>query len=160
MTYFAVGLTPKKPDEVPKERAFPGCVELAPASDAVNVSGDNGRRNLAELFPRPAHLALDFAEHRQAPGLEIDLRDGAVVQDGELLGKRLTWWQTASLLHLTFLIAPVHEVAQHGESLRVSAGMSRAKIAQMPVSFQRTRPVQDSSRPSCPPPSRSMAMIF
>src|ERR687888_64170 len=60
-------------------------VEAAPARDAVDVDGDLGRRQLAQLVPGKCERALDLAEDLEVPRGQVRLRHGAGVEHGPLL---------------------------------------------------------------------------
>ena len=103
-------------EEVGKKDAFPADVEAAPAGDAVHVGGDLGHGEAREFVPGEAQTLVDHAGDFEIPGLRIEARDVADVEDWPLQGEGLIGREAAGFAHGAFLAFPFGEIFEHGDS--------------------------------------------
>jgi len=103
--------------EVGKKDAFPADVEAAPAGDAVHVGGDLGHGETREFVPGEAQALVDHAGDFEIPGLGIEARDGADVEDRPLQGEGLIGREAAGVAHQAFLAFAFGEILEHERHL-------------------------------------------
>src|SRR5579859_7239806 len=80
--------------------AFPRRVQLAPASDTVDVERHLLRWELEELIPRQRERFVDKAGDLEIPLRQVDPWHRPIVQDRKAGGQRLTGRDTGSELSL------------------------------------------------------------
>ncbi len=108
------GLHADEFQEIGEKDAFPADVEAAPAGDAVHVGGDLGHGQAREFVPGEADAFFDQAGDFEIPGLGIETRDVADVEDGPFQGEGLIGREAAGVAHQAFLAFAFGEIFEHG----------------------------------------------